>query len=45
MLVKLTPVDNFTNILREAFNPISFCQKNYKPKLFLDKNLCKKLSY
>ncbi len=31
MLMKLTPVVNFTNILWTAFPPISFCQKNSKP--------------
>jgi len=27
MLMKLTPVVNFTNILQAAFSPIFFCQK------------------
>jgi len=31
MLMKLTPVVNFNNILRTAFSPIYFCQKNTKP--------------
>jgi len=31
ILVKLTPLVNFTNILRAAFAPILFCQKITKP--------------
>jgi len=30
MLVKLIPVVNFTNIIKVAFAPIFFCQKNTK---------------
>ncbi len=32
MLMKLTPGVNFINILRAAFLPLFFCQKNTKPK-------------
>jgi len=31
MLMILTPADNFNNILRANFLPISFCQKVSKP--------------
>jgi len=42
MLAKLTPVINFTNILRAAFDLISFQQKNTNSEYQREK-LCKTL--
>jgi len=35
MLMKLTPVFNFTNILQAAFAPIFLCRKVTKPNCYL----------
>jgi hypothetical protein len=49
MLVKLTsapPLVNFTNSLHmSAYVPILLRQKEFKPKILVQKKLCTKLSY
>ena len=41
LALPLSPAIDFANILRAAFSLISFCQKNYKPKLDEHKNCAK----
>jgi hypothetical protein len=44
-VIPLIPEVYYANILRAAFLPISFCQKNYKPKKnnLAQKDACKML--